>query len=41
VDTDLKIILLNCQNNYVGNSRMMSIAVKNFDISSNQFERPT
>jgi len=30
--TDLKIILLDHQNNYVENSSMMSNAAKNFDI---------
>jgi len=32
IDTYLKIILLDCQNNYVGNSSMMSNIAKNFDI---------
>jgi len=32
LDTDMKIILLDHQNNYIGNSRMMSDAAKNFDI---------
>jgi len=30
LDTDLKIILLNHQNNYVGRSSMMSTAAKSF-----------
>jgi len=30
--TDLKTILLDYQNNYVGNSNMMSNVAKNFDI---------
>jgi len=37
-NTDVKIILLNYQNNNVECSDMMSNAVKSFD-SSNQFER--
>jgi len=32
LDTDLKIIMLAHQNNYVGNSSMMSNAAKNFNI---------
>jgi len=32
LDTELKIILLNCQNNYVGCSIIMSNAAKIFDI---------
>jgi len=30
--SDLKIIMLACQNNYVGRSDIMSNAAKNFDI---------
>jgi len=32
LDTDLKIILLDHQNNFVGALKIMSIAAKNFDI---------
>jgi len=32
LDTDLKIILLNLQNNFVGTLKKMSNAAKNFDI---------
>jgi len=32
LDTDLKIILLGHQNNFVGTSKIMSNAAKNFDI---------
>jgi len=32
LDTDLKIILLNCQNNFVGTLNIMSNTAKNFDI---------
>jgi len=32
LDTDLKIILLDHQNNFVGTLKIMSNAVKNFDI---------
>jgi len=48
VDTDLKIILLDHQNNYVGNSSIMSNAAKSFDILTtnlsvlhNYFDSPT
>jgi len=37
--TDLKIILLDHENNYVKNSRIMNNAAKNFDIVIR--ERPT
>jgi len=46
--TDLKIILLNHENNYVGNSSIMSKAVKNLDVLEitlsilyNYFDCPT
>jgi len=32
LDTDLKTILLNCQNNFVGTLKIISNAAKNFDI---------
>jgi len=34
-DTDLKIILLDNQNNFVGTLKIMNNAAKNFDIFSN------
>jgi len=42
LDTDLKIIMLAHQNNYVGNSSMMSNAAKNLDILvlHNYFDGP-
>jgi len=42
LDTDLKIIMLAHQNNYVGNSSMMSNAAKNLDILAlhNYFDGP-
>jgi len=40
LNTDLKIILLNHQNNFVGILKIMNNAAKNFD-SSNEFERST
>jgi len=33
LNTDLKIILLNYQNNFVGTLKIMSNAAKNFDIA--------
>jgi len=41
LDTGLKIILLDYQNNFVGTLKIMGKAAKNFDKSSNQFERST
>jgi len=35
LDTNLKIILLDCQNNYVERSSVMNNIVKNFDILTN------
>jgi len=35
LDTDLKIILLDCQNNYIGHLNIMSSVATNFE---NQFE---
>jgi len=32
LNTDLKIILLDCQNNFVGTLKIMSNAAKNFDV---------
>jgi len=40
LDTDLKIILLEHQNNFVGILKVISNAAKNFD-SSDWFERST
>jgi len=37
LDTDLKIILLDCQNNYVKRSNVMSNIVKNVDILATNF----
>jgi len=41
LDTDLKIILLDHQNNFIGTLKIMSNALKNFDILGNWFERST
>jgi len=41
LDTDLKITLLNHQNNFVGSLKIMSNAAKNFDILATSVERST
>jgi len=40
LDTDLKIILLNHQNNFVGTLKIISNAAKNFDILAISFSVP-
>jgi len=39
-DTDLKIMLLNCQNNYVARSSIISNAAKNFDVLATSLSVP-